>query len=129
MPTLGPGAFGRYTPREIEQHITGGILRLGQAWDLAAFVAASIMNSFSSFGGAPMTARRLLGRAPIPLDPRRPRPDVEDETGPTRDQERLWDRAGYPAGQLTDDEMDAMHAELEAAEAAYREKYPGRMPD
>lgn len=54
----------------MEERILGARIRIEQTYDIAAFVAANVMNSLAKYDGGPMTAPRLLGRALVPMDPR-----------------------------------------------------------
>lgn len=94
----------RHTPLEVEEQIDGAAWRVGIAYDLAAWHALQV----GAKREGRVSVRDVLGRAPLPLDPRR---QVAEE-GPTAEEMALFDRAGIPGGIATPEEVERAYAEV-----------------
>lgn len=69
--SLKPWEFGRCTVREVEQMLAGYALRRAHERDLLAWQAVYLMRATGNYSKETiLTERTLLGRDPLPLDPR-----------------------------------------------------------
>jgi len=91
-------AFGRHTPREVEEMIDGAIWRLAQAQDARAWQTALLMSATGNYK-EPITVEQLLGRPPLPLDPRQ-KPVAETEDAPEPSEKAARARALLAAAQM-----------------------------
>jgi hypothetical protein len=106
---LRPWELGRCTVREVEHMIAGYVLRRTHERDLLAWHAVYLMQATGNYSkDTQLTARTLLGRDPLPLDPRW-QPEVNAEAAWERDlaQARIEAQVGKGViGKLSDEELD-----------------------
>jgi hypothetical protein len=104
---LKPWDFTRYTVREFEEAVAGARWRDDIAWDRLGWQTAALMNAAGSTPRSEedelsslrppanvWTSTKLLGRPPLPIDPRLSPPEDEEEAPPLPDDGRPdWDAA------------------------------------
>ena len=111
----------RYTVREFELAVAGWIVGQAVQWDRLAWQTAHLMNATGNFKDTRWTARMLLGREPLPDDPRADRA-VHDPPPDPEEAEALsafWADGtgdGLTRGRATPEEMQRAYEEARVTE-------------
>lgn len=117
---LSTREFWASTVREVELQLAAAHNRQGRLYDALAWHAAHVMagQGVTFQGGGPVTAEGLLGRPPLPADPRAA-PVTEEPMG-EEEQAALTDfwaetteTVGVVRGRLTPEEMARARAEAQ----------------